>query len=182
MINSPQVENIQTAIFAGGCFWCEEQVFEKLPGVISVHSGYTGGHVENPTYEQVCEGNTGHLEAVKILFNPTKITYDDLLLQFWYNVDPFDPWGQFCDKGDSYKAAIFYSDDEQKQKAETSKQKLEAEFNQSILTEIRAASPFYPAEQYHQQYSEKNPLRYGLYRRSCGRDARLDEIWGKKKK
>lgn len=170
----------KVAIFAGGCFWCEEEVFEKVPGVISVMSGYTGGHLKNPTYEQVSAGGTGHLEAVQVTYDPSKITYEKLLDLFWHNVDPFDTLGQFCDKGSSYKAVIFYSGDEQKKLAESSKKKLEEQFKKPISTEIRAASEFYPAEEYHQKYAEKNPLRYSFYRRSCGRDARLGEVWGKK--
>lgn len=169
----------QVAIFAGGCFWCEEQVFEKHEGVISVISGYTGGNVKNPTYEQVSDGGTGHLEGVKVVFDPDKITYEKLLDLFWHNVDPFDPLGQFCDKGTSYKAVIFYSDENQKKLADASKKKWEEHFKKPIVTEIKAASEFYPAEDYHQDYATKNPLRYSFYRRGCGRDARLEEIWGK---
>lgn len=175
-------ENQKVAIFAGGCFWCEEQVYEKQPGVISVISGYTGGTLKNPTYEQVSEGGTGHLEGVKVTYDPTKITYEKLLDLYWHNIDPFDPLGQFCDKGTSYKAVIFYTGDEQKKLAVESKTKLEEQFKKKITTEIVAASEFYPAEDYHQDYATKNPLRYGFYRRSCGRDARLEEVWGKPEK
>lgn len=171
--------NQHVAIFAGGCFWCEEQVFEKHDGIISVISGYTGGHIKNPTYEQVSDGGTGHLEGVKVIFDPSKITYEKLLDLFWHNVDPFDPLGQFCDKGSSYKAVIFYSDDTQKKLADESKKKWEEHFKKPIVTEIRQTTEFYPAEDYHQDYATKNPLRYSFYRRGCGRDARLEEIWGK---
>lgn len=172
-------QNQEIAIFAGGCFWCEEQVFEKMPGVLSVVSGYTGGTTKNPTYESVSNGGTGHLESVKIIFDPSKVTYEELLMNFWYNVDPFDPLGQFCDKGNSYKAAIFYSNDTQKKLAEDSKKQLEERFKKTIVTQILPATEFYLAEEYHQDYAEKNPLRYGFYRGSCGRDERLNEVWGK---
>lgn len=176
-----------TAIFAGGCFWCEEQVYEKLPGVIKVLSGYTGGTKAKPTYEEVSAGGTGHVEAVQVTYDPSKVTYEQLLEKFWHNIDPFDPFGQFCDRGGSYKAVIFYTTPEQQKIAEESKKKLETQFMRSpntalhkpITTEIRAATEFYPAEDYHQDYADKNPLRYSFYRRSCGRDARLEEVWGK---
>jgi peptide-methionine (S)-S-oxide reductase len=167
----------EIALFSGGCFWCEAEVFNHLPGVISVESGYTGGHVANPTYEQVSRENTGHKESVKVIFDPSKITYDQLLEIYWHNIDPFDANGQFCDKGDSYKAFIFYTSPTQKQKAEATKQKLEVNFQKPIATEIQAASTFYPAEDYHQDYAHKNPLRYKFYRYSCGRDKRLTEVW-----
>jgi len=170
----------EVAIFSGGCFWCEEEVFADLPGVISVISGYTGGHTPPPTYDSVSAGGTGHKESVQVTFDPTKITYEQLLDAFWYNIDPFDPNGQFCDKGDSYKAVIFYTNNNQKQKAEMSKKKLEAMFNKAVLTEIRVASPFYPAEDYHQKYAKKNPIQYKCYRYSSGRDKGLEEIWGRK--
>jgi peptide-methionine (S)-S-oxide reductase len=170
----------QVAIFAGGCFWCEEEVFEKMPGIISVLSGYTGGTVKNPTYEQVSAGGTGHTESVKVTFDPSKITYQQLLDLYWRNVDPFDQFGQFCDRGSSYKAVIFYTGDEQKKLAEDSKAKMEEQLKQKITTDIRAASEFYPAEEYHQKYAEKNPIRYKYYRTSCGRDSRLATVWGKK--
>ena len=144
------------AIFSGGCFWCVESAFDKLPGVISAVSGYTGGHTLNPTYEQVSGEKTGHKEAVQVTFDPTKITYDELLETYWHNIDPFDATGQFCDKGDSYKAFIFYTNETQKKKAKESKKKHETELKQPIVTEIVGATTFYPAEEYHQKYYEKN--------------------------
>lgn len=176
-LSSPSSQEI--AIFAGGCFWCEEEVFRELPGVFSVISGYTGGHVENPNYEQVSAGGTGHKESVQVTFDPAKISYDQLLEAYWHNIDLFDGEGQFCDKGDSYKAVIFTTNPTQKQKAEASKKVLEAQFGRPIATEILPASRFYPAEEYHQKYAQKNPLRYKFYRYRCGRDKRLAEIWGK---
>ena len=170
----------EVAIFSGGCFWCEAEAFNKLPGVLSVVSGYTGGHTIDPTYAQVSAEGTGHKESIQVTFDPTQITYDQLLDVYWHNIDPFDGKGQFCDKGDSYKALIFYTNDIQKHKAEASKKKLEAMLKQPILTEIQAASFFYPAEDYHQDYAQKNPIRYKFYRYACGRDKRLAEIWGKK--
>lgn len=178
-VPSGKPSSTEVAIFSGGCFWCEAEAFDELPGVISVVSGYTGGHTLNPTYEQVSTEGTGHKEAIQVTFDPTQITYDQLLDVYWHNIDPFDAAGQFCDRGDSYKAVIFYTNDAQKQKAETSKKTLEAMLNKPILTEIRASSPFYPAEDYHQHYAKKNPIRYKFYRYSCGRDKRLAEIWKK---
>jgi peptide-methionine (S)-S-oxide reductase len=167
------------AIFAGGCFWCEEEAFEGVPGVISVVSGYTGGHTPNPTYEQVSTEQTGHKESVEVTFDPSKITYNQLLDIYWHNVDPFDAEGQFCDKGDSYKAVIFYTNETQKKEAEESKKNVETQLKKPVVTEIVAASTFYPAEEYHQKYAKKNPIRYKFYRYSCGRDKRLKEVWGK---
>lgn len=169
-----------TAVFAGGCFWCEEAAFAEVPGVISVTSGYTGGHVPNPTYEQVSAGGTGHAESVQVVYDPSKITYAKLLDIFWHNVDPFQQNGQFCDHGNQYRSAIFYLDESQRQAAEESKRKLEEQprFRGKIATEIVPASAFYAAEEYHQRYYRKNPLRYSIYRLGCGRDARLKKIWG----
>ncbi|CDH44561.1 Peptide methionine sulfoxide reductase MsrA [Candidatus Contendobacter odensis Run_B_J11] len=168
------------ATFAGGCFWCMEPPFELLPGVVSVTSGYTGGQKANPTYQEVSSGSTGHAEAVEIVYDPAKISYSRLLDVFWRNIDPLDATGQFCDKGQQYRSAIFYHDDEQKRLAETSKQVLEqsARFKQPLVTTIIPAMTFYPAEDYHQHYSQKNPIRYKFYRHSCGRDQRLEELWG----
>ena len=177
---SPPTHTPETAIFSGGCFWCEEEVFEDLSGVISVVSGYTGGHTKNPTYEDVSSEKTGHKESVQVTFDPAKITYDQLLEKYWHNIDPLDAEGQFCDIGDSYKAVIFYTNSAQKEKAEASKKKFSAQLHKPIVTEIQPASTFYPAEEYHQEYAKKNPLRYKFYRYSCGRDKRLSEIWGKK--
>lgn len=167
------------ATFAGGCFWCMEPPFDRLPGVISTTSGYTGGQTVNPSYKDVSAGGTGHAEAVEILYDPAKISYSQLLAVFWRNIDPFDPKGQFCDKGDQYRSAIFYHDEDQKRLAEQSKQALEQRFQQAIVTQIVPAGAFYPAEEYHQDYYEKNPVRYKFYRYGCGRDQRLETLWGK---
>jgi peptide-methionine (S)-S-oxide reductase len=169
-----------SAIFAGGCFWCEETAFEGVPGVISVTSGYTGGQKKNPTYEEVSSGGTGHAESVEVVFNPKEISYAKLLDIFWHNVDPFQANGQFCDHGTQYRSAIFYRDEAQKREAEASKQKLEADpkFRGKIVTQIVPASTFYPAEEYHQDFYKKSPFRYHSYRIGCGRDARLKELWG----
>jgi peptide-methionine (S)-S-oxide reductase len=169
-----------TAIFAGGCFWCEETAFEGLPGVLSVTSGYTGGQVKNPTYEQVSSGVTGHAESVEVAYDPGKTSYERLLEVFWHNVDPFQRDGQFCDHGTQYRSAIFYKDESQRKAAEESKRKLEEQprFKGKIVTVIVPASTFYPAEEYHQDFYKKDPVRYQSYRRGCGRDARLKEIWG----
>ena len=169
-----------TAVFAGGCFWCEETAFEGVPGVLSVTSGYTGGQKKNPTYEEVSAGGTGHAESVEVVYDPSKITYERLLEIFWHNVDPFQANGQFCDHGTQYRSAIFYRDDAQRRAAEESKRKLEEDprFRGKIVTEIVPASTFYPAEDYHQDFWKKNPFRYQQYRTGCGRDARLKAIWG----
>ena len=169
------------ATFAGGCFWCMEPPFEKLPGVAGVVAGYTGGHTKDPTYEEVSAGGTGHAESVEVLFEPAKISYGTLLDVFWHNVDPTTPDRQFCDVGSQYRSAIFFHDDEQRRLAEASKRELEKTkpFPGPIVTEIVPAGPFYPAEDYHQDYYKKNPLRYKFYRAGCGRDARLAELWGK---
>lgn len=157
-----------------------EPPFDKLPGVLSTTSGYTGGSVQNPTYEQVSAGHTGHVEAVEIRYDASKVGYAQLLDVFWHNIDPIATDGQFCDAGNQYRAVIFYTDAEQQRLAEMSKRELEASgrFNQPISTEIRAGSVFYPAEEYHQDYYEKNPIRYKFYRFNCGRDQRLQEVWG----
>jgi peptide-methionine (S)-S-oxide reductase len=168
------------ATFAGGCFWCMEPPFDKLEGVISTTSGYTGGHKTHPTYQEVSVGGTGHAEAVEIVYDPAKISYARLLEVFWHNIDPTTPNGQFCDKGTQYRSAIFYHDETQKRLAEEAKQALEASkpFTAPIVTEITPASEFYPAEDYHQDYYQKNPIRYKFYRHNCGRDQRLRELWG----
>jgi peptide-methionine (S)-S-oxide reductase len=169
-----------TAVFAGGCFWCEETAFEGVPGVVAVISGYTGGHVANPTYEQVGSGETGHAESVQVIYDPKKISYEKLLDIFWHNVDPLQANGQFCDHGNQYRSAIFYKDAAQKQAAEASKAKLEQEdrFQGKIVTQIVAATPFYRAEEYHQDFYKKDPIQYKTYRAGCGRDARLRQLWG----
>lgn len=168
-----------TATFAGGCFWCMEKPFDEIPGVISTRSGYTGGSTENPTYEQVSAGKTGHLEAVQVSYDPAKVSYQQLLDIFWRNIDPLDSRGQFCDKGGQYRSAIFYHDDEQRRRAAASKERLEKERRWRIVTEIKPAVTFYPAEDYHQDYYRKNPVRYRFYRSNCGRDDRLKELWGR---
>lgn len=169
-----------SAIFAGGCFWCEETAFEGVPGVISVTSGYTGGQKKDPTYEEVSSGGTGHAESVQVLYDPSKISYEKLLDIFWHNVDPFQANGQFCDIGNQYRSAIFYRDEAQRAAAEASKRKLEEDsrFRGKIVTQIVPASTFYPAEEYHQDFYKKDPVRYHSYRTGCGRDARLKAIWG----
>ncbi|MEO8460808.1 MAG: peptide-methionine (S)-S-oxide reductase MsrA [Dokdonella sp.] len=169
-----------TAIFAGGCFWCMVHPFDQLSGVISVTSGYTGGNTVDPTYEQVSSGSTGHAESVQIIYDPSKIGYAKILDVFWHNIDPLAVDAQFCDHGDQYRSAIFTSDAEQQKVAEESKAKLQASgrFDKPIATQIVPASAFYPAEDYHQDYYKKNPVRYKFYRFNCGRDARLEEVWG----
>jgi peptide-methionine (S)-S-oxide reductase len=171
------------ATFAGGCFWCMEADFEKVEGVLSVTSGYTGGTVANPTYKQVSAGKTGHAEAVRIVFDPRVISYEELLEKFWHDIDPTVSDRQFCDVGAQYRAAIFYHDEEQREAAERSRAALEQTkpFADPIVTEITAATAFYPAESYHQDYYKKNPIRYSYYRKRCGRDHRLKELWGEKK-
>ena len=168
------------ATFAGGCFWCVEADFDKVAGVISTTSGYTGGHAVNPSYEQVSRGGTGHAEAVEIAYDPTKVTYEQLLDVFWHNIDPLAKNAQFCDHGDQYRTAIFYHDEKQRAAAEASKAAVQARLEAQVQTEITPAGPFYKAEDYHQDYHSKNPIRYKFYRLSCGRDARLQELWGKK--
>lgn len=178
-ISSPAAAT-EKATFAGGCFWCMEAPFDKLDGVISVTVGYTGGHLKNPTYEQVSAGGTGHSEAVQIVFDPAKIGYAKLLDVFWHNIDPTTDSGQFCDVGQQYRSAIFYHDRAQYLAAVKSRDELERSkpFNGKIATGIRAAGEFYPAEEYHQHYYKKNPLRYTYYRTGCGRDKRLRILWG----
>jgi peptide-methionine (S)-S-oxide reductase len=168
------------AVFAGGCFWCVESDFDKVPGVISTTSGYTGGRVANPSYEQVAAKGTGHYEAVEIVFDPARVSYAQLLEHFWRTIDPTDPDGQFCDKGSPYRTAIFALDGAQLAAAQASKAALEKNkpFAAPIVTQALMAAPFYPAEGYHQDYYKKNPVRYSYYRTSCGRDARLKQLWG----
>jgi peptide-methionine (S)-S-oxide reductase len=170
------------ATLAAGCFWCIEADLEKVEGVVSVTSGYTGGTVANPTYKQVSAGTTGHTEAVRVVFDPRVISYEELLAIFWRNVDPTVADRQFCDVGEQYRAGIFYHDEEQREAAEKSRAVLEQTkpFTNPIVTEITAATAFYPAEAYHQNYFKKNPIRYSYYRKSCGRDRRLEELWGER--
>lgn len=171
---------LATATFAGGCFWCMEAPFDKVPGVKSTTSGYTGGTKPNPTYEEVSSGSTGHAEAVQVVYDPSKVSYAQLLQIFWHNVDPLTANAQFCDHGHQYRTAIFFHDAEQQRLAEESKRQIEASgrFKAPIVTELVPASTFYPAEDYHQDYYQKNPVRYRYYRFGCGRDARLEKLWG----
>lgn len=170
------------ATFAGGCFWCMEPPYDKLAGIVSTTSGYAGGSKKNPTYREVSRGSTGHAEVVKVTYDPKQISYRKLLEVFWRNIDPTTPNRQFCDVGDQYRTAIFYHNEEQKRLALESKAALgqSKPFADPIVTEIKAASEFYPAEDYHQDYYKKNPLRYKYYRFGCGRDKRLEQLWGKR--
>jgi len=170
--------SLARATLAGGCFWCMEPPFEKLTGVVSVTSGYTGGQKPNPTYEEVSAGVTGHAEAVEIVYDPQKVSYAQLLDVFWHNVDPTQADGQFCDHGLQYRTAIFTHDEEQRRLAEESKKQVQARFPKPVVTEIVPASRFYPAEEYHQDFYKRNPVRYYSYRAGCGRDRRLKELWG----
>jgi peptide-methionine (S)-S-oxide reductase len=177
---APAGGRTETAIFAGGCFWCMEPPFDALPGVLSTTSGYTGGTVEHPTYEQVSDGGTGHAEAVQVVYDSARVSYARLLDVFWQNVDPLTRDAQFCDQGRQYRTAIFTRDATQRRLAEESKRALEAsgKLPGPIVTEIVPAGTFWPAEEYHQDYARKNPIRYRFYRASCGRDRRLGELWG----
>lgn len=168
----------KTAIFAGGCFWCTEADFEKVPGVTGAVSGYTGGTTVNPTYEQVSAENTGHYEAVRVTYDPARVSYDQLVDYYFRTVDPTDAGGQFCDRGDSYRTAVFAADAAQRQSAESEKAEVEKQLAGEVVTPILPASTFYEAEAYHQDYYKKNSLRYKYYRTRCGRDARLEEVWG----
>jgi peptide-methionine (S)-S-oxide reductase len=169
------------AYFAGGCFWCMEEALEKIEGVTAVVSGYMGGAVTDPTYEQVSAGQTGHAESVEVTYDPMKVSYETLLNAFWHNVDPVAANAQFCDHGNQYRAAIFYGSEEEKRLAEASKQKVEQtkRFPGVLTTQIEQASKFYPAEDYHQDFYKKNPIRYKYYKFTCGRAQRLEELWGK---
>ena len=171
---------VETATFAGGCFWCVEADFDKVEGVISTTSGYIGGDKKNPTYKQVSAGGTGHTEAVQIVYDPAKVTYAELLKVLWRNIDPTTPNRQFCDAGSQYRAEIFHHNEKQKDLAEQSKREVESTkpFEAPIVTQITMASEFYPAEEYHQDYYLKNPVRYKIYRYGCGRDKRLKQLWG----
>jgi peptide-methionine (S)-S-oxide reductase len=177
----PDDPNLAKATFAGGCFWCMEPPFDALPGVVATISGYTGGHTSNPTYFDVAMGFTGHVEAVQVLYDPKRVRYEQLLEVFWRNVDPTTNDGQFCDRGPAYRSSIFYHDAEQLRAAETSKATLERskKFPEPVMTRIAMATTFYPAEEYHQDFYIRNPVRYSFYRLRCGRDARLEALWGK---
>jgi len=176
-------QKLEAATFASGCFWCTEADFDKVKGVVETTSGYMGGTTPNPTYKEVSSGGTGHAEVLQLKYDPSQVTYKELLDVYWRNVDPLDKNGQFCDRGDQYRPAIFYHNEEQKRLAEESKAALEksGRFSQPIVVEITAASTFTPAEDYHQNYHQRNPLQYFIYRHGCGRDARLEALWGKAK-
>jgi len=174
-------DNSQVALFAGGCFWCMEKPFDVLPGVYSTTSGYTAGQVENPTYKAVSRGSTGHTEAVQIVYDPKKISYAELLKVFWRNIDPLAKNRQFCDGGTQYRSGIYYIDDEQKGLALKSLEEIKGLISGTIHTEIEAAQAFYPAEEYHQNFYKKKPGHYERYRKGCGRDRRLEQLWGKAK-
>ena len=176
----PPPPGMAVATFAGGCFWCMEAPFDKLPGVLSTTSGYTGGPKKNPTYEEVSSGSTGHAEAVQVVYDPAKVSYEKLLDVYWHNVDPTVKDRQFCDAGTQYRTAIFVHDDTQRRLAEASKAALEKSkpFKEAIVTPIVAATDFWPAEDYHQDYYVKNPVRYNYYRTGSGRDRRLEQLWG----
>ncbi|SDH42337.1 peptide-methionine (S)-S-oxide reductase/peptide methionine sulfoxide reductase msrA/msrB [Alteribacillus persepolensis] len=173
-------EQTKLATFAGGCFWCMVGPFEQLDGVLSITSGYTGGETENPTYEEVCSNTTGHVEAVQIVYNPEKVTYEELLDTFWRQIDPTDSGGQFNDRGESYQTAVFYHDNEQKQIAEQSKEELNQHgpFDNPVVTPVVPAKTFYPAEDYHQDYHKKNRFHYLLYRKGSGREGFIQQYWG----
>ncbi|MGK7913040.1 MAG: peptide-methionine (S)-S-oxide reductase MsrA [Synechococcus sp.] len=171
-------ENLETATFAGGCFWCMEHPFDEIDGVVDTTVGFAGGTVENPSYRQVSTGKTGHAEVVQVTYDPERVSYADLLEVYWVNVDPLDGGGQFCDRGDQYRSAIFVHDDDQLEAAETSISSVSEQFTEPVTTQIATAGEFYPAEDYHQNYSDRNPIRYNYYRFACGRDRRLAEVWG----
>ena len=173
--------SVAKAYFAGGCFWCMEEAFEKVDGVLEVVSGYMGGTVKNPTYEEVSAGKTGHAESVEVRYDPAKVSYTQLLEAFWRNIDPVTPDAQFCDHGNQYRAAIFYQGEAEKRAAEESRQAIEQSkrFSTPIVTQLTAASDFYPAEEYHQDFYKKNPVRYKFYKFTCGRAQRLETLWGK---
>lgn len=177
---APAPDKTASAVFAGGCFWCMEPPFDALPGVISTTSGYAGGQKVNPTYEQVSAGDTGHIEVLQVAYDPQRVSYEKLLEVFWRNVDPLDQGGQFCDRGSTYTTAIFVQNQQERRLAEQSKAAIENKLGKTAVTVIRPAAAFYAAEEYHQDYYRKNPLRYKYYRYSCGRDQRLEQLWGKK--
>ena len=180
VVNSAGAANTEKATFAGGCFWCMEHPFDALPGVISTTSGYIGGFKDNPTYREVSAGSTGHTEALQVLFDPELVSYEALLEVYWHNSDPTTANRQFCDVGSQYRPGIFYPSEAQKQAAEASKAELQRDksFSEDVVTEITEATTFWPAEEYHQDYYLKNPVRYKFYRYNCGRDKRLAELWG----
>ena len=175
---------LESVVLGGGCFWCIEADYEKLDGVVDVISGYAGGHVKNPTYKQVSAGGSGHIEVVKVTYDANKINYSQILDYFWRHVDPTRDDGQFCDRGSQYRPAIFYQDEAQKKLALASTKQIEQSkpFEQPLKVELIQAGTFYPAEDYHQDYYKKNPIRYNFYRFNCGRDARVEQLWGESKK
>jgi peptide-methionine (S)-S-oxide reductase len=178
-VSSPDAKRLSTAVFAGGCFWCVEADFDKLDGVVSTVSGYTGGTVAKPTYKQVSHEKTGHYEAVKVTYDPDKVSYADLVDYYFHHIDPTDAAGQFCDKGESYRSAVFVSDADQREVAETEVEMIDNSgvLGTPVVTQILDASTFWPAEDYHQDYYKKNPLKYRYYRTACGRDARVKKVW-----
>ncbi|KAA0011249.1 peptide-methionine (S)-S-oxide reductase MsrA [Billgrantia pellis] len=171
-------EETARAVFGGGCFWCVEEAFDKVEGVVSTTSGFSGGHVEHPSYEQVVAGDTGHAEVVEVEYDPGQVDYAELLYVFWRNVDPFAENRQFCDKGESYRSVIFTASEEERELAEASRDELTGRFDRRIATEINTFEAFYPAEESHQDYYRKNPVRYNFYKSACGREKRLEEVWG----
>jgi peptide-methionine (S)-S-oxide reductase len=177
-LTTPALADRGEAVFAGGCFWCMETAFEGLPGVSAVISGYAGGQKRNPSYEEVGMGGTGHAESVRVVFDPAKISYAKLLEYFWHNVDPFSGDGQFCDRGNQYRPAIFPLDEQQAAAAAESKRAVEKQLGKPVVVEIKPIKEFWPAEDYHQDFYKKDPLRYSTYRMGCGRDRRLKEVWG----
>jgi peptide-methionine (S)-S-oxide reductase len=178
-VSSPDAKRLSTAVFAGGCFWCVESDFDKLDGVVSTISGYTGGTVDNPTYKQVSHENTGHYESVKVTYDPDKVSYADLVDYYFHHIDPTDAAGQFCDKGESYRSAIFVANDAERETAEAEVESIEKSgvLDAPVVTKIVDASTFWPAEDYHQDYYKKNPLKYRYYRTACGRDSRVKQVW-----
>jgi peptide-methionine (S)-S-oxide reductase len=178
-IANPAAAETRSAIFAGGCFWCMEEAFDKVDGVSATISGYTGGSVANPDYHQVSGGSTGHYEAVKVEYDAAKVSYAQLLEAFWHNIDPFDPRGQFCDKGTQYLSAVFVANPEEQALAQSTKEEVAKRFSMPVATEILTAATFYPAEEYHQNFHVTNAARYKYYKFGCGRAQRLEEIWGK---
>ena len=178
LAHAASAQQLEKAVFAGGCFWCVESDFDKVPGVVSTVSGYTGGKTKDPTYRQVTAGGTGHYEAVEITYDPAKVSYEMLLAAFWRSVDPTDDGGQFCDRGQSYETAVFVANDKERTLAEASKKAAQELLDKPIVTPVLAAGPFYAAEDYHQNYYKNNPLRYRYYRYSCGRNRRVKEVWG----
>jgi peptide-methionine (S)-S-oxide reductase len=167
-----------TAMFAGGCFWSMQKAFDGTTGVIKVTAGYAGGHTANPTYEQVESGGTGHAESVQVVFDPAVISYERLVTLYWHNIDPLDAGGAFCDRGAQYRSVVFYRDSTQRRIAERSKEAVARHFAKSVVTQIVASTPFYPAEEYHQYYYRKNPVQYHAYRIGCGKDRRIEALWG----